>query len=430
MAYYEQINPSQLASQFTQLDRQSREATLNARETQIQRELSAISGLKTDMQDLLSILEEFSGIDGNIIRPKATSANESVLSVSTDAKAQPANYTLRVNQLAVAHQVAIPMTNVTLPTDGEMVISTPDGNIAVDLASLPASASLRDLASAINDSASNTSVNVSVINSGSSQHLVITGKETGAASQFTVAFNPASDPSGATFENDILAANVMSVGQDAIVSIGNDPATAIQVTSASNTLENVIEGVSLELHATSTDSINLAVTDDTESVQASLQDFVDGYNEIVDRISSEDGALYRDGASRQVVSQLRSLISSQYEGQSLYSIGIEFDRDGHLTIDANRLNKALEDSPTLVNDVLSGENGLFQAMDTRLTEYTNSTGLLVDRTNSLQDRLELVNNQQERFSALMDLRYERYLSEFTALQRTMAQMETSMTQFS
>ncbi len=429
MAYYESINPSQLALQFTQLDRQNREAALSARESQVQSELSAISGLRTNMQSLISVLEEFSGTGGSIISPTATSANESALTVTTDSDAQPANYAVRVSQLAVAHQVSVPISNATLPTDGELVITTSSGDITIDLSTLPEPASLQDLASAINDSADNTSVDVSVINAGASQHLVITGRETGADSQFTLAFNQATDPAGAAFDADVQGANVMSTGQDANVLIGDDVNTAIEVVSSSNTLENVIEGVTIDLHATTTDPVNLSVTDDTQSVQASLQQFIDGYNTIVASISDESSALYRDSSARQVVSQMRSLMSAQYEGQSLYRIGIEFDRDGRLTIDSSRLESALEDSTANVNAMLSGTDGIFQAMDTRLTEYTKSTGLLVDRTNSLQDRLNLVNDQQERFSALMDLRYERYLSEFTALQKTMAQMETSMTQF-
>ena len=126
---------------------------------------------------------------------------------------------------------------------------------------------------------------------------------------------------------------------------------------------------------------------------------------------------------------LRNDFQGTFEGKTLFSVGIEFDRSGNLKIDNKKLEEAMATNPEQLTSMLTGENGLLSKLETRVEPFTKSYGLMTDKKQSLQASLNIVNRQQKDHEVSMEQVYQRYLSQFTQMQQTIAQLESTMGQF-
>ncbi len=82
-----------------------------------------------------------------------------------------------------------------------------------------------------------------------------------------------------------------------------------------------------------------------------------------------------------------------------------------------------------IDKMLVSDTGLFSGMQERLEPYTKRFGLMTDKQQTLQASLDLVTTKQKRHDYSMDLVYKRYLGQFTQMQVTIAQLESSMSNF-
>ncbi|WP_417705541.1 flagellar filament capping protein FliD [Rheinheimera aquimaris] len=424
------IDPQYLASQYTQIERASKDQLLAGRSKQFTAQLDAIKKLQTSLSGFLTQIKDFRSADKSILANTATSSSESTLSIKAGGNAVAGNYEIFVEQLAQNHQLALSFDpTATLATDGELSIDLAGSSFSVDLAGLPANAKLSDLAAAINNHADNDGVSATLVRSGTETFLVISSDESGAANQLNLSFTPGADPAGADITAALAGQKELKAAQDAIVRLGSD--TAISVTSSSNTLTDVIEGVTLDLLKAQTagDSpVSVKVGQDDEAIKKNLQSFIDGYNNIVGSIS-KDTNLKNDSMARSVQNQFRAIFQGTFEGSTLYSVGIEFDRNGKLNIDTERFEAALQKDPAKLETMLSGDNGMLAKLEITIEPYSKSFGLLGDKQKTIQASLDLITEKQKRHDYSMELTYKRYLSQFTQMQVTIAQLESSMGQF-
>ena len=162
-------------------------------------------------------------------------------------------------------------------------------------------------------------------------------------------------------------------GEDATIEIDG-----VEVTNSSNIIDNVIEGVTLNLvgeDAPGTPiTITLKIEHDIDTIKANIQDFVDKYNTVMTYINTQfsydedsettGGILFGDGTLSSVKSDLTSALTNKIWGVdsdfsvlTLVGINNEFideDEDGDeewiLTIDDTKLTGYLQ---TNFNDVMS-----------------------------------------------------------------------------
>lgn len=149
--------------------------------------------------------------------------------------------------------------------------------------------------------------------------------------------------------------------QDAIIRMDG-----VDVTRASNTVDDLIDGVTLKLvSAAPTETVSLTATRPTSAINQAVQDFVAAYNEMKTQIDTataaavtasdgtvSQGALYGNSAIRQMQSQLSRLpstiLNTSGGPQTLADIGVKTNRDGTLTVDTTALTKALNTYPDAV----------------------------------------------------------------------------------
>lgn len=424
------IDPANLARQYTQFDRAAKDENLSNKSTAFNSQISAFTKLQTDLTSFNTSLSDNLDVDSTFLANSATVNNADAVSVTTTGKATAGEYDVFVEQLAQAHQVALKFDpTIDLSTDGSLDIDLAGSAFTVDLASLNANPTLSDLASAINADVNNTGVKASVIRSGTETFLMFTSEESGAANQVSLSFTAGTDPNGSNVTSAITGQTELTTAQDAIVKLGTT--SPITITSQSNTLDTQIAGVTLNLtkvQAAGDSPVHISVKQDKDATVKNIQGFVDAFNNLTKTISDNDD-LKRDSLSSSLRSGLRNDFQGTFEGKTLYSVGIEFDNDGSLKIDSKRLEAALTSDPDLLNKMLTGSNGIMAKLEDRVEPYTKTSGLITSKKQTLQASLDIVTKKQESHDMAMDNLYQRYLSQFTQMQQTIAQLESTMGQF-
>jgi flagellar hook-associated protein 2 len=426
---YSSIDPAYLAQQYTQIERSGKDQVLKAQQNRYSTLLSSYKKLETSLSSMQDLLKSFTK-DKELLSNTATTNQDSVLGVKVGSDAVAGDYEVFVQQIAQNHQMSLTFNSTdTLPADGQFQLTVAGESFSVDLSTLNPGASLTDLAGAINKAEDNSGVQATVIRSGTQSYLVLTSKESGAANAISMNFVPGADTSGADVSAAVAGATQLKAAQDAIVKLGAE--NAITVTSASNKLENVIAGVTIDLKKAqlgTEQAVQIKVEQDPKAVEEKLKKFVDGYNALVKQINSDSG-LNSDTMARSISSQLRQSFQKLYDGTTLSNVGIEFDRNGVLTIDSKKLEKALAENPTKIEEMLVGDSGLFSGLQTALEPFTKRSGMMKSKQQTIQASLDMVTEKQKRHDYSMDQVYKRYVAQFTQMQVTMAQLESSMSQF-
>lgn len=217
---------------------------------------------------------------------------------------------------------------------------------------------LQDMVTKINKR--DVGVRAALINDGSSGspfRLSFTSSESGRAGQFTL------DSKGVDF-----GAVTLSEGRDARVFYGsNDPAKAVLLSSTTNTLTGVIQGVSIDLKSPNEDLVTVNISQDTDSIRTAVGDFVKAYNEVISKIDSYSmynaetqtrGTLLGDTLTQQMRSTLYSIVQGSPTGvtgefQNLAQVGVRLNSDGVLEVNEDRLNEAIDRDPDAVKALFS-----------------------------------------------------------------------------
>ncbi len=143
---------------------------------------------------------------------------------------------------------------------------------------------------------------------------------------------------------------------------------ALTVTNSSNTVNTAINGVTLNLQATSpTQPVQITVANDTSTAETAIQNFVTDYNSVMSTIGNDTsydpstntaGVLLGDPSILNIESQLSNLVVAPVSGanpnlNSLSALGITSDANGQLEIDSTTLNNVLSGnvSGVTLNDV-------------------------------------------------------------------------------
>ena len=336
--------------------------------TDYQSQVSAYGSLKSSLstfQTAVSTLSTTSKFNAQTV----TSSNTSVLTATANGSATLGDYALTVSQLAKSQKLAsagFASTADTVDTGtlaitfGSYDAASPyafAANTAKTALSITIDSSNNTLAGvrdAIN--ATNTSVTATIVNNGSTHQLVITSKDTGEVNSLKISgiSQIAYDKS-----NDIANMTEMQAAKNAVMEVDG-----ITVTKASNTITDVVEGVTLNLLTTSSGaSVNLAVASDQEAVKTSVTAFVDAYNKLdttlrnltkYDSTGKASGVLLGDATARSVMSQIKAVmtkaIATTGSFTTLGQIGVSFQSTGQLALDSTKLTTAMTSN---FNDIAS-----------------------------------------------------------------------------
>ena len=309
-------------------------------------EKSALQTLNTKVSSLKSAVSTLSNFD-SISTGSATVSDEDILTATTQSGAQTGDYYIIVRQLAKAESDSsdgFSSADSEVLTDGTTFSITQNGQ-TVDIDITGDTRSLTGLRDAINNSG--LDVRATVIYDGSEYKLQITSTETGTDYAFTI-----DDTGVGTNMTEKISA------QDAIINV-NTTDESDAITRSSNTIDDVIEGVTLNLkQADATKTVTLTIDNDFSNLESKINDFVSKYNDVISYLNNQfsyneetksAGPLSGNSAARSVQSAVLEMISSKVEGinsdatyQSLVDIGIRMNNDGTIYLDTEKFEDAIE----------------------------------------------------------------------------------------
>jgi len=360
------IDTTSLVSSLVSATFSNRETALTSKQTTNTAQISALGSLTSGISSFSSALKTL--VAGGTLKSQPSSSNASILTVKATGTASISNLSasLEVRQLAQAQTLASAAVPVATPQVGEgsLTLTTPAGSYNIAVAA--PSNSIDDLAKAINDANSGTTpsgVTASVVTDASGKRLVLKG-QLGAANTFSLTPNGDADAALSNFAFDPLsptanpAMTQAQQAQNAIIRMDG-----VDSSYATNTVTDLIPGASLSLvTAQPGTKVALGITRPTDAIMQAVSDFVDAYNELNTQIatasaaasdSTDAGVLHGTPAVREMQRQLRTITSATLTTlpngpQTLAEIGVSTKQDGTLTVDSDKLSKALAAYPDSV----------------------------------------------------------------------------------
>lgn len=148
----------------------------------------------------------------------------------------------------------------------------------------------------------------------------------------------------------------------------------IDITRSSNTVDDLILGVSLTLNKVDKEgeSTNVNITQSTEGILEDIQAMVESYNSLINNINeatkydSETGLAGTFQGVREITSittELNKIINGvSKDGKSLTDFGITLTKDGLLTLDSS-----------ILNDMINNNFDEFKSFFSSETKFTNVT---------------------------------------------------------
>ncbi len=338
---------------------------LESRRTKEVQRQTAFKGVEAQVLSFRSTASRLGRTTGNVFSARAvSSSDETALTATASSGAAPGIYSVTVNQLAQAHQIGSQglsgeNAEITQGTFSFRVGNGAQTDITVD----SSNNSLRALANAVNDA--DAGVRASIINDGSATNgyrLLLSAEKTGADNAITITNSLAAD-NGNAVRPDFSGAAI----QDAVnssLTLGSG-AGAITVENSTNTVEDLLDGVTLQLGAADvTRTISLQVSRDTEAAASAVRDFVDGFNRVMEFIdensrfniqSQQGGVLLGNRQAQTIQDDLRAAVTDTVSGVNpnanrLSAIGISITDAGTLVLNESRLSEVLAGRVAEVSD--------------------------------------------------------------------------------
>lgn len=261
-----------------------------------------------------------------------------------------------------------------------------------------------------------------------------------------------------------IGLSVLSSGRDAKIFIGNDdPSQSIVISSSSNTFDSVIPGLELQAVSASDELVTINVDKDESQAIGRIQEFVEAFNAIIEKINSYDsydaesqarGPLLGDSTVSMIKNMLHSTVQGSSMGtetgfQYLYEVGISIGADGLLELDQERLDAAMQSDPSAVEALFAafeqetiteeellpgvtipadgvqttrlGFGDLFDQLLEGMTDSTNGTISIAD--DRFQTLIDAANRRIEAIDERLEAKRLRLEREFAAMETALAKLQ-------
>ena len=354
--------------------------------TTLQTQATALTSINTDLSNLATAVQGFTGASGALTAVTASSSESAIVDATALTGATAANYTVVVSSLAstgtlYTDSVASATTSI-LPngqTTGDLKLQIGGaGGTSADIAITAGSNNtLTTLAASINkQSATNKwGITASVVTDADGAHLAIYSQATGSSGALAIANNTTS-----------LAFEPPVGGTNANVTINGIP-----YATTTNTVTGAIPDVTLNLvSADPATPVTLTVGPNTAAITNSIDNFVTEYNTVVGDINTQftvnaatdqEGPLGSDTNLRVLQSSLAADLNytttdatSVSSGiNNLASLGITLNNDGTLSVDSTTLSSALTSNLPAVQNFFTNSNstGFADKFNADLTNLTD-----------------------------------------------------------
>ena len=443
------IDSKSLISQLMYLER-APERVMEKKKTKLQGQIDVYNQI-TNLLNSFKTMAAGMNTASTFMGKTSSVGDSTVMTASALSSAEPGSHTVTVTSLAKSERQVVDQgyadaSALNFRTGTFTITKDAVGATPVSITIGEGQNSLNGIAAAINSSGANVSASVISDGSANPYRLVITGKDT---SNYLLDFSGlTTDPaSGTPYTTPTITKAGPAYQQGSPASFTVD---GIAITKTSNTVSDVLSGVTLNLlkegaGATST----VTVGNDVSGVTKKITDFIGAYNAAMSIVNKQSeynaasktaGILSGDSTLRTVKAQLQDVLSTAVAGvtgqyTTLAQIGITSNqRDGTLTVDSAKLAGALNSNFNDVVDLFThngGVNGLsteqygvaeqFNKVVDKLTHFyegptSSANGIISSRVRGLNDTISDIDRQIESMEVRLAKREEALKKQYTAME--------------
>ena len=423
------IDSSALIESLIAQQRKARVTPLENKISKYQDTKDSLTELKSLLNNLKDAADKFKTLEGGVLSKTTSSTDESVLSTSTSNLAALGNYDVTVKELAKSGSFSFSkkFSSATdlfangVPASGDVMNITVGGETTQLL--VGNTTTVEDLVNSFN--AQSTKGQASLINVGTASEpsyaFMITSKESGL-SEGKIEISVGEEILAADSTLDPSLGN-LSQAKNSKLSIAG---LADNIERNSNTISDLIPGVSFKLNGIGT--VNIATTVDSDNTSSAVKDFVDAFNNVVsyikenDLVSSEKegedtkiiyGSLSSTSLDENILSTIKNaLTNSRTSGGSvniLSEVGITTNRDGTISFDADKFEEALSKDSNSVNKIFTNLGEELGGVTGKIYQFTGFNALIDQGINNLTTQINDTNNKIGNLESYLS-RYEQSLT--------------------
>jgi flagellar hook-associated protein 2 len=226
----------------------------------------------------------------------------------------------------------------------------------------------------------------------------------------------------------------------------------VAITRTSNTINDVVPGLTLDLQATTSSAASVVITRDGSALKGRMQALVQAYNDLVSDFKiltgpkSDDeedvfsGSLRGDSAPRAVLAQIRDVLfgTSEIETSTVKTfrdLGVSVNKDGVVALDEATLDAAIANNFTDVVSALAGRastvdangvtvstRGLGVKLAAKVRDLMGPSGVILSQSSSAESQVRRYKEQLETLEGRMEKILARYTKQFAAMESIVGQI--------
>lgn len=448
------LDVNSIVTQLVAIERQPLQA-LQTKATTLQSQLSLYGSIKSQVSALKDASAALASSSSWAIQ-SATSSNTAAATVSVDATATPTSFALDITRLARSQTTA----SRSIATGGSLGAGTGTGQLSIQLGSWGSAGAgpfvagagaavnininetdnYAAIASAIN--AANAGVKATVLKSGNTERLSFQSTTSGSDVGFSIASN------GGFAALDSLSFTSLANGSESAAGMESSQVglnatfkiNGVSVESATNTVSNVVPGVTLNLAQTTAGGspVQIDVVQDKVALQKNIQAFADAYSALNKTLADStryvqggrSGALQGDSTTVGLQGLMRKIIGSSSTGSTyarLSEVGLEQQTDGSMKLNTTKLATAMGDVSNLqklftTNNSNPATNGFGLKLRDLARGLLAADGTVSNKSTALQGAISRNGDEQERVSERAARVEKRLRAQYSALDTQMAKI--------
>lgn len=448
------LDTKQLTVDLVNAIKEPRQALIDREKTKAEVAISNTALLKSALSALKDTAAELASVS-KLNKLSLTSSNTSVVGVTAGTGttvAREGTYTMTVEAMAKPQRsVSVPgyTAGTSIVTSAEnMTMAIELGGVTKNIAITKDVTTASGLVSAINQEKMGVTARlVNTADGSASPFKIVLEGPSGAENDFSISFkDSANNPIASPPVFSTASLNGGQASGDAVFVMNG-----LRIQRSSNTVTDVIDGITLNLRQVSATPTNLTVAYDASALTTAVGNFVESYNLLTEfivratgpNIKGDDiaGSLRGDSAVKSIRNSIRGKLTAESSGAAgqishWSSLGVSLDRNGVLEFDSSKFVAAFQKAPEDAIKALSNNaaapyyfsgspSGLAGDLAVAAHQYLSSTGVVSRVTQSYESKLEMVETKQLKLDEYIERVSAQYERQFAALNSVLAEFKAT-----
>ena len=358
------LNNTEIIDSLVNAERAPKENLINNKRDKRTVEISGLGQTKQGFETMKTGLVPATGVTGlsvssatsavslDITDPDKANAFSNSVIVDSVATAQSLVFGGHASETASTGTGSLTFSFGSWAADGSFTSNSDRTDVTVQVST--SNNTLAGLRDAINTAS--TDVNASILKTNDSSYALVIRSREGAKHAMRITASEDADAAGLANFAYAAVNNSIQTTAGADASLRLDGTT---ITRESNSITDLIDGVTLTLNTTSTSAATIEASHDTTVAESAMQAIVDNLNKLQSELTSltkratgngEDGPLAGDALLRSLQNRLRSYTTTPINGFGanavyLADFGVTTAQDGSISLDSNKFKTAYEANP-------------------------------------------------------------------------------------